>query len=477
MKRLITILFALCMLLSLAACAGNGSVAQTTGAAEDAGKAFMAGFGKADITPADSVNMAGYGDQDTRLSNGFVTYLDARVVAIQDENGDIMLFIVTDISFAYPAVGKQAISELTKELGIPEDHIIIAGTHTHNSVATWVTSVPATVQFNKKYVEGCVEAAKAAIDDLKPAEAYVGSCMTENLNFVRRYIMDDGSLCGDGASGTGTKIVSHETEVDNEAQLLKFVREGGKDILITNFQAHPHLEGKLSSISADTISAIRDSLEKKLDVHSLHWQGAAGNINSASRIEGETLTKKRTEYGELFADQISKVYDSMTKVQTGPIKVTSMTYSGDANHTLDHLLNEAMMVMNKFNAGVTIAECTEYAKELGFNSFYTARNIVNHSKLGATYDMDISAYSFGDISGIVVPYEMFDTTGMNIKANTPFAKTFIVGYAYPGYQGYIPTELAWENGGYEVETSNYGPGNAEKLEEAYLGMLNELKGQ
>ena len=477
MKRLITILFALCMLLSLAACAGNGSVAQTTGAAEDAGKVFMAGFGMEDITPTGSVNMAGYGDQDTRLSTGFVTYLDARAVAIQDENGDIMLFIVTDISFAYPAVGKEAVTFIEKKLGIPKDHIILAGTHTHNSVATWVTATPATVQFNEKYVNGCLEAAKAAIEDLKPAEVYVGSAQTEKLNAVRRYFMDDGSLCGDGTSGTGTAIISHETEADREVQLLKFVREGGKDILITNFQAHPHLEGKLSSISADTPAAIRSSIEQKYDVHSLHWQGAAGNLNSYSRIEGETLTRNRNEYGEAFASQIASGIESMVKVETGPIKVTSITYSGEANHTLDHLFNEALSVINMFNAGASIDDCTQYAKEVGLESFYHARGVVNHAKLPDAYEMDISAYSFGDVSGIVVPYEMFDTTGMNIKANTPFEKTFIIGYAYPGYQGYVPTEFAWEHGGYETWTSNYAPGNAEKLEEAYLGMLNELKGQ
>lgn len=474
MRKFISLVLLACMLLGLVACA-KGADAPQGGEVTESKASFMAGFGMVDITPDGSVNMAGYGDHATRLNDGFVTHLEARAVAIMDENGDQMLFIVADTSFAYPVVGMNAISAIEKNLGIPADHIILSGTHTHNSVATWVTSTPDTVKFNKKYVNGCLEAAKAAIEDLKPSQVYAGSAMMENLNFVRRYIMDDGSLCGDGTTGTGTVIVSHETEADREAQLLKFVREGGKDILITNFQAHPHLEGKLTALSADTPSAIRSSLEEKLDVHCLYWQGAAGNLNSYSRIEGETLTKSRTEYGKLFAEQIAAVYDSMTQVQTGPIKISSMTYSGDANHSDDHLLSEAHSVMEKFDAGVSIAECTKYAQELGLNSFYHARNIVSHAKLDATYEMNISAFSFGDVAGIVVPYEMFDASGMDIKEQSPFAKTFIAGYSYPGYQGYMPTELAWEHGGYEVETSNYGPGNAEKLVDAYLGLLNDLK--
>ena len=480
MKKLISVFLLAAMILTLVGCGGGAAAPQageTTAVSTlgtSAASGFMAGFGMANVTPTSSVNMAGYGDHETRLSEGFVSYLEARVVAIMDENGDKMLFIVVDTSFAYPAVGKNTIAKIEKELGIPADHIVLSGTHTHNSVATWVTSNSSTMQFNNKYIDGCVSAAQAALEDLKPAEVYVGSAMTENLNFVRRYFMDDGSLVGDGTYGTGSKIVSHETEADREVQMVKFVREGGKDILITNFQAHPHLEGKLASLSSDTIGAIRDSIEKKLDVHSLHFQGAAGNLNSSSRIDGETQTKKRSEYGDLFADFVAKEYDAMTKVQTGPIKVTSMTYVGDSNHTMDHLLVPASTVMGQFDAGMSIAECTTLAQQLGLNSFYHARNIVNHAKKDREYKMDISAFSFGDVAGIVVPYEMFDTSGMAIKEGSPFAKTIIAGYSYPGYQGYVPTEDAWTRGGYEVETSNYGPGNAEKLVDAYLGMLNEL---
>ena len=475
MKKFLAILISVCMMLSLFACASGDNTQQAASNTENAASSFQAGFGKADITPTGSVNMAGYGDQATRLSNGFVSYLEARAVAIKDENGDIMLFIVTDISFAYDVVGQNAIKTISKKLGVPEYHIVLSGTHTHNSVATWETGNTDTVKFNDKYVNGCLSACQDAIDSLLPAEVYVGSVMTEGLNYVRRYYMDDGSLIGDGTYGTGTTIVSHETEADREVQMLKFVREGGKDILITNFQAHPHLEGKLDALSADTIGAIRDSIEKKLDVDSLHWQGAAGNLNSYSRMEGEGGRIKRTEYGDKFADFVAMGYDSMTKVQTGPIKIATMNYVGDANHSMDHLLNEGLMVMDKFNSGVSISDCTAYAQEIGLNSFYHARNIVGKAKLGATYDMNISAFSFGDVAGIVVPYEMFDTSGMAIKDQSPFAKTFIAGYSYPGYQGYMPTELAWQNGGYEVETSNYGPGNAEKLVEAYLGLLSEMK--
>ena len=61
-----------------------------------------------------------------------------------------------------------------------------------------------------------------------------------------------------------------------------------------------------------------------------------------------------------------------------------------------------------------------------------------------------------------------------MKDNSPFTRTFIVGYSYPSYSGYIPTEEAYANGGYEADNSNFAPGTAEAIVDSYLGMLNDM---
>ena len=89
MKKLISILLVFVLALSLVACGEAAQPAQQAAAeTTEGGSNFMAGFGMVNITPSDSVNMAGYGDHDTRLSDGYLSYLEARAVAIMDENGD-----------------------------------------------------------------------------------------------------------------------------------------------------------------------------------------------------------------------------------------------------------------------------------------------------------------------------------------------------------------------------------------------------
>ena len=471
MKRIFSLFLTIAIILTLVACAAEQTSTIPTSTAE--APCFKAGFGYANITPKqDGLPMAGY--SDGRVSAGYMTYLEARAVAVQDEAGEILLFVTADLSFIRPKFGKQVMEKMTKALGIPEDHIILSGTHTHGSIETESLSAKGVPEFNEFASNGMVEAARLAIEDLKPAEIYVGTAITENLNFVRRYFMDDGSFTTDNFPGTGTKVVSHETEADPQLVMTRFVREGGKDILISNFQAHPHLEGKFEGVSAETVGAMRDAFEAEFDVHSLHWQGAAGNLNSRSRIDGETRTKDRKEYAQLMLGYAKPVFESMTKVNSGPIEVASYDYVAIIDHSRDHLLDAARQVTDFYKAGNNAEACKPLANELGLVGYHQAMRIVWNYENGESFDAKLIAWSFGDVSGIVTEYELFDTAGMYIKENSPFEQTFIVGYSYPGTGSYIPDAAAYANGGYERDSCRYISGTSEEMCDIYLDLLNQM---
>ena len=355
------------------------------------------------------------------------------------------------------------------------------GTHTHAGPEAGETSVPSMSKENDRTVKLVMEAVDDAMADLKPAEIYVGSVMTEGMNFVRRYFMDDGSLIGDNYDGTGTTIERHETEADGEVQLMKFVRQGGEDILIVNFQAHPHLEGKSLNLSAQTPGAIRDAVEKRFDNKCIYWQGPAGNINTHSRIESENEFDRSSTgvvaYGTAMADYISTVYDSMTPVASGPIQVIHKDAVCQVNHTEDHLINVATQVDDIWTSTGNAKKAMEIGAPYGIRSVYHAGAILKKARLGTTSEIPIAAFSFGDVSAVVVPYEMFDTSGKQIKDGTPFEKTFIFGYANPGSYSYMPDEKAYGNMGYEGTMCRFARGTAEQLVGEYLGILKEMKGE
>ena len=66
---------------------------------------------------------------------------------------------------------------------------------------------------------------------------------------------------------------------------------------------------------------------------------------------------------------------------------------------------------------------------------------------------------------------MFDTNGMQLKEASPLDMTFVLTNAN-GWAAYIPSADAVLHGGYEVYTTKYVFGTAEKVVEELLSMLN-----
>jgi hypothetical protein len=83
------------------------------------------------------------------------------------------------------------------------------------------------------------------------------------------------------------------------------------------------------------------------------------------------------------------------------------------------------------------------------------------------------AVSFGDIAICGGMYEMFDTNGMEIKADSPFKMTF-VAHMVNGTQGYIPSAMSYENGCYSADITRYAPGSGEELAGHFVDLLTKL---
>ena len=265
MKKILSLVLSLALALALCAC-GSGTSEGTAAPGETHSQGgttggLMIGFNKQNITPEEQVPLSGSANRG--LSAGMLDYLFATCLAISDGENTALIFGM-DIQNAYSPTPnwRNAVSRATD---IPEDRIQICFTHTHSAPNTG--SDEASIgRYNTMVSDRMVKAAKEAIKDLAPAQAAVASIETENMNFVRRYIMNDGSLFGDNWGSSASGIKSHETEVDNELQVIRFTREGGDDVILANFQTHSNFTIGDVQISSDVAGAFRDALEKKSGV-------------------------------------------------------------------------------------------------------------------------------------------------------------------------------------------------------------------
>ena len=127
MKKIFSLV--LCFLLCLGVFAGCGEEKP----AETGSGIFQVGYGRADVTPTESIPLDGYAGADSaeyRRSASTEWPLQVVTVAFTDENNNTLLFITLDFLNAYMADSMR--EAIANETGIPKDHIMFHVTHNHS---------------------------------------------------------------------------------------------------------------------------------------------------------------------------------------------------------------------------------------------------------------------------------------------------------------------------------------------------------
>lgn len=458
MKKLISILLSLCIVLGLCACGGGGS----EGPQEVAG--LQAGFGRVDVSPLAPIGMDGYGDRETRLSGALLDPTYATCVALKQGDTTFLLFTVDTLQCPDSTANKLRDS-IKAELGIPAENVIIGATHTH-SAATW----------NGATSNGCIQAAKDALADLAPATMTAATTTLDSMNFVRHYLMNDGTYYGSNFGDNSSGYKDHAIEVDNEMTLLKLDRADKQDILMVNWQAHPAAAARqhdYTGISADFVCYTREKVEGEANVLLAYYTGAAGNVNPRSLIESENLetSKNYQTYGTALGEKVIEAMSLLQPTEGDEMKTSNNKFVVEVDHSWDHMAVEASQVVNTWKQQ-SLEAGHKLARQYGFSSAYHASAVLNRSAAyKGVQTKTLTAMRVGNVAFINNDYEMFCDHGAYVKENSPYDITFVI----TGCAGYIANEAAYEYRSYESDTSAFVKGTGEKLATEMARLLNELK--
>lgn len=470
MKKLLSVLLICCLLMGLVAC-GSAGQTETT---QPKDRRFRVGYAREDITPSTPVGLTGYGNETERLHKNVLDYIYLTCVAISDHEDNTVLLVTADITHLADVAASTVQEKITKATGVPKENITISGIHTH--------STPSYAAISSNFLKAAETAAKEAMEDRAYADMYMGQTNTVGLNFVRHYIMDDDSVVGDNfGDPTGKTYVKHTSEADTQLQLLQFKREGKQDVIMANWQVHPHITGGFSKydLSADLVGAFREYMEKDLGCRFAYYQGAAGNLNPTGKVAGDNANTSEPRnyrvHGELLTKHAKEALANMTALEPGTIAVHTERFEGECFHGDGDLAAYASDVIYYYEQGHTPTETRLYAIEQGkgIHSLYHARAIQNRTVHGETETFPITTIRIGEVGFATIPGELFDTNGVYIKENSPMKMTFIMGYCN-GSIGYLPSKFAFSHGSYEVDITAYVEGTAEKLAERHVEILNEL---
>ena len=437
---------------------------------------LTAGFGRVDISPTEPTPLRGYGYSSGRMSSNIQDPLYATCIALTDSGDNTVLIFTLDMTNSYGEVMNEARQMISDETGIPFDAILVSATHNHSSPDLLNVNEPSIPKYIEALKAWMVEAAVAALGDRAPARVYITSTETENLNFVRRYQLQNGTYAGDNFGNfKSAPIACHETEADNQLQLLCLHREDSADILLANFQTHPHREGGASNtnVTADLIAPFREKMETVTGCHFAYFTGASGNINPTSRIEEENVTSNYIEQGQALADYALAAYASFREIPTTSVKISKTLYNAKVDHTFSGWGRYAEEAVNYYLENGDLGVYKQMFKNSGIKNVYELNAVAIRSKMAQQVEIPIYAVSLGDVAFVTAPFEMFDTNGMQIKEGSPFSMTFVLTCANDNLS-YLPSEVAFKHGGYAVDVTLFTRGTAEELVTSYLGMLESL---
>lgn len=471
MRKALSFILILTLVLGLCACGSSG---------ESESSQLLVGYSRENILPSDSVPLAGYGQTQNRMSTQYIDYLYATCVAFTEGDETVLIFALDQIrcSPAWTSAARDAISQ---ETGVPMDHIFMSASHTHSGPDVG-SSDPAIKTYQGKWVRCLTKAAKNAIADQAPATLYGTKTETENLNFVREYILDDGRK-GAGATfvASGTPV-AHLEEGDPEMVLVKAEREGDKkDILLMNWQAHPCTTGSMKSLdlSADFIASVRDEIEFTHDMHFIYFTGAAGNQNTDSEIPGEKSAAvssgeaTKEALGKALAEVATAALPNLQPIEGSGVRSTQIRFEYAYNHADEDKVLVARQAVDIWKAeGHAAAD--KFAVENGMHTIYHASSIVNRISRPATGDMELDAVRIGGMGFAFAPYEMYASSGRYIKDNSPYAFTMVLSCANEAH-GYFATMESYDVGTYGSTTASFARGCAEASAEKLVELLKSVQ--
>lgn len=408
-----------------------------------AGK-FRAAVVKEDITPANAQMLLGYA---ARKSTGVHDHIFHRIVALDD--GTTQFFLIsTDICEISPTLYDHVTAILQKQYKINPVNVWWTVTHTHSAPEVGSPGLDAvflgerfqhaidtnyTNLVEQKLIEGVVEARKK----LAPARLGVGWGFSQ-ANINRR------AIDVDGKASLG---LNPDGPVDRRIGLLRIDKENGKPLaLIANYAMHGTVLGEQSlEISGDAPGIVSEYVEQQIGAPVLFINGAAGNLAPIYSVYPSPPEGHLSQFRVLLGDKIVEANKKIVSTTDG-VKLRSGEF----------------ILETPRKAGLGWSE--------DLKKYTGTRKGVNMVRLPLHF-LNIN----DDVAIWSAPIELFCEVATEIREHSPFPYTFYFGYSN-GWLGYMPTESAWEHGGYETTVSPYTPAAAQDITQSVLGYLQgEMK--
>ena len=450
---------------------------------------LKAGAAAADITPKEfPMNMPGGFNANPATTAH--DPLNARALVLDDGKTQVVWVVIDNLGVPKKVVA-EAKELAAKATGIPVEHMLVSGTHTHSGVNPAdepSASDAKAVAYRQVMLEGISQAIIRAHASLRPAAVGAAARPLTHEVFNRRWYLKPGKMPPNPFGeydqvkmnpGTSPDVLDRPAgPTDPDISVLSVVDAKRKPLaLFANYSLHYVGGTPAGQVSADYYGEFARLMPSRLGAGegfvAAMSNGTSGDINNVPFLVGRPprapFEQIRIVAGEA-ADVAWQAVRDIPKHQNNVVlgvrqRLVTLKYRKPTKEQL--LYAQAILAIKDKEA---IARLPRLAQD------YAARTLSAANRPEETVDVILQTIRVGDAVLCAVPFETFAETGLELKQKSPFGRTIVVGIAN-GKHGYLPTPRHHELGGYEtwLGTNQVQKDASEIVVRNLVEMMGEMK--
>jgi neutral ceramidase len=420
-------------------------------------KGWKAGISRAIITPREPIWLAGYASR-THASDGILTDLWVKILAIQDAKGKKAVLITTDLLGFPKKMSDHIRNQIAIRYGLTRSQIILSYSHTHSgpvlSDALYdiypldQSQLKVIQEYSGNLEKRIVDLTGEAIHNMVPAQI---SSMTGITRFqVNRRNNTEAEL---------TAQTELKGPADYAVPVLRVTDESGNLMAVAFGYACHATVLDIYKISGDYPGFAQLEIEKSHPgVTAMFFQGAGADQNPLPR---RTISLAR-QYGSELAASVERVLSEDMKMLD---PVLSTAYS-EVNLPFSEPPSKDSLIK-------IAAEKEGYEKSWATNQL---KALKENGSLITSYPYPVQVWRLGNQAVMALGGELVVEYSIELKKLFG-PDIFVLGYVNDD-MAYIPSETILEEGGYEGQSSMMVYGLPSKwapgLEATILGEIKKL---
>jgi neutral ceramidase len=431
---------------------------------------FRAGASTANISPSLGEGIAG-GWMPLPQATHIHDELHARSLVLDDGKVRLVIMVVDNVELPRE-VFDAAKRLITEETSIHKERIMMSSTHTHSS--TWAgheinppepsmsirsssgVEYPKPLDDYQRFVvRRMADGVRVALNNLEPARIGWGAGSVPQHVFNRRWKLKSPVNNPFGVSEkvqmnpgiANPNLLEPAGPTDPEVSFISVQSLKGKPIaVLANYSLHYVGGVPKGHISADYFAVFADRLQELLKadrqdspfvgIMSNGTEGDTNNIDFRGPPVSYPPYAKMKLVANDVAQEVFRVYQTIEHKNWVALGAAQTELTLDVRRPDAQALDWAERAMQKAKP--------DHSMERVF-----AERTIQMKEWPEKIDVILQTFRVGDLGIAGIPFEVFAETGLEIKAKSPFTKSFTIGLANGGY-GYLPTPEQHQMGGYET---------------------------